>query len=441
VTLKHYTIARHGDLLTVSMRVQLYIAPQPTLIGQLMFPQGLRLSAHVSAFGLAGSVNLDVDPNRGVVADGSIQPIDAGQLFSLTGHAGESGPQLSLSTYDAPGARIRGPHLVVSGAVTMLGFTRDIDVRASRDGFSLTVSATLFNVFGAAVTATAPLRDFTAADLVVIATMQNDLLTLLRTRGIETIRAAAADAGRSIHAAEDQLTACQDQVNRIQTQIDQKLPQIRAERRDAEDKLRKAQGDVNSIQSQINAEDRQIRRLNDRIDALKRGASIINGWNIPDIIAAGAELSQHQFTKVSFQAALTTALGVLQAARSAVTGTPIELDPRVSGLYTQLGLANGALAGAQAVLQQTLVALGAMATVGQWIASHGPEDILDVTAARFEGRLGAVSGGSVNLQVSYVLMEQHGETVLDFNFHDVERGVNTLVERLKQQATSLIAVG
>jgi hypothetical protein len=143
----------------------------------------------------------------------------------------------------------------------------------------------------------------------------------------------------------------------------------------------------------------------------------------------------------SYQAGLATALGVLQAARGAVTTTPIELDPRVSGLYTQLGLANGALTGAQGVLDQTLAAAGGMAAVGDWIATHGPDNLLDVTSARFEGRLGVVSGGSVSLQVSYRLMGQPGDTNLDFNFHDVERGVNALVDVLKEQAKALVAAG
>src|SRR5205823_5225873 len=146
-TLKHYGIIRRGDVLNVEMQVQLYVAPQPTLIGQLMFPQGLRLSASVSAFGLGGSADLDVDPNAGISLDGSINPIDEGVIFSLTGSGGRGIPTLSLATYDAPGAKIRGPHLVISGSVTMLGFTRDIDLKASKDGFSLTVSAKLFNVF------------------------------------------------------------------------------------------------------------------------------------------------------------------------------------------------------------------------------------------------------------------------------------------------------
>jgi hypothetical protein len=441
MTLKHYGIARNQDVLTVSMQVQLYVAPQPTLIGQLMFPQGVRLSATASAFGLGGSVDLDVDPSAGISLGGSIQPIDAGPIFSLTGHAGDNGPQVSMATYDAPASRIRGPHFVVSGAVTMLGFTRDIDLRASRDGFSLTVSAVLFNVFAAEVTATCPLSHFDASDLVVSATMDNDLLTLLRTRGVDAIQRAVDDANRSISDARTQVATAQGRVTAIQGQIDAQVAQIRRERSSADDAVRNAQDTVNSIQNQIHGEQREINRLNARIDRLKSQASIRNGWNAIDIIARGAELAKHEITMRGEQAAWHTALGVLQGASAAVTSTPIELDPRVSGLYTELGLATAGLNGAQAVLDQTWAALGSLASVGEWIANNGAGNLLDITHASFEGRLGVVSGGAVSLQVAYTLLGQPGTTSVDFNFHDVERGVSALTDLLKQQASASASRG
>ena len=439
-TLKHYGIRRTGDALSVEMQVQLYVAPQATLIGQLMFPQGLRLSADVSAFGLGGSVDLDVDPNAGISLDGSMTPIDEGVIFSLTGSGGRAGPTVSLATYDAPGAKIRGPHMVVSGAVTMLGFTRDIDLRASSDGFSLTVSASLFNAFEAAVTATAPLRDFTASDLVVAATMKNDLLTLIRTRGADAIRQAAADATAAIRDARTQVTAYQTQLRHIQAQIDAQLPQIRAERAAADAKLRKARSDVDVIQRQIDAEQREIKRLNREIDRLRGDANFLNGFNLGDLIARGSELAGHKIALGGEQASLATAQGVLEAAQGAVSVTPVELDPRVSGLYTQLGLTQGGLQGAQGVLDTTLAGVGGFAGVAEWITRNGP-DVLDVTQARFEGRLGVVSGGAVHLEVAYRLLGQPGNTTVDFNFHDVERGLGALADLLKQQAGTLVAAG
>jgi len=439
-TLRHYGIRRNGDVLNVEMQVQLYLAPQATLIGQLMFPQGLRLSASVAAFGLGGSVNLDVDPNAGILLDGSITPIDEGPIFSLTGSAGQSGPTVSMATYDAPGVKIRGPHLVISGAVTMLGFTRDIDLKVSSDGFSLTVSAAVFNVFEAAVTATAPLRDFTASDLVVVATMKNDLLTLIRTRGADAIRQAADDATVAIRDAKAQVSAYEIQVGRLQAQIDAQLPQIRAEREAADASLRSAQADVDRIQGQIDAEQREISRLNGEIDRLRGDANLFNGFNVGALIARGSELGGHEIALGAEQAALATAQGVLQGARGAVSVTPIELDPRVSGLYTQLGLAQGALQGAQGVLDTTLAAVGGFAAVAEWVARNGP-DVLDVTLARFEGRLGVVSGGAVHLEVAYRLLGQPGNTTVDFNFHDIERGISALVDLLKEQAKTLVAVG
>jgi hypothetical protein len=82
-----------------------------------------------------------------------------------------------------------------------------------------------------------------------------------------------------------------------------------------------------------------------------------------------------------------------------------------------------------------------MASVGEWIANNGPDNLLDITRASFEGRLGVVSGAAVSLHVAYTLMRQPGETSVDFNFHDVERGVSALIDLLKQQASALAPRG
>ncbi|WP_322779087.1 hypothetical protein [Frankia sp. Cas4] len=433
--LRHYGIARQGDVLAVSLDVQIYIAPEPTMIGQLVFPQGFRLAANLAAFGFGGSVDVDVDPNAGIALDATIKPISVDPIFALTGSGGEGGPRLSLATYDAPTAAVRGPHCLVSGAVTMLGFTRDVDLRISRDGFTLSLSASLFGTFDANVTASCPLRNFAAADLSVEATMHNDFLDLVRTRGSAAIQSAAGDATRAIGDAQRQVNNAQANVGRIQAQIDPQVAQIRRERAQADNALRNAQADVDSIQRQIDGEQRTINGLNHDIDGLKGQLSWWNAsWIGPQILDKGRQLAQHQITFGGEQATLGTALGTLQACRAAVTTTPIEADPRVSGLYAELGVAQGTFTAAQGVLTQTRAAVGGMAAAGTWLADNGPDHLLDVTKASFQGSLRLVGVGAVTMSVAYTLMNQHGAAAVAFDFHDVENGFVALVDILKQQA-------
>jgi hypothetical protein len=188
------------------------------------------------------------------------------------------------------------------------------------------------------------------------------------------------------------------------------------------------------MQSQANGEQDTINRLNRELNDLKGKLAWWNAtWIGPQILAKSAQIAQHGITLGGEQAALVTAMRTLDACRAAVTTIPVEADPRVSGLYAELGLATGGLLTAQGVLTQTWVAVGGMATAGDWIARNGADNLLDVTDGSFEGRLGAVSGGAVAMRVAYTLMGQPGEVDVAFDFHDLERGVNALIDALKQQ--------
>lgn len=437
-TLRHYGIERRGDVLAVSRNVQLYLAPEPTLIGQLVFPAGTRLTAGLTAFGFGGQVDVDVDPNVGISVAAELLPVDAGVIFKLTGSGGTGGPRFSLATYDAPGAPVRGPHCVVSGAVTMLGFTRDIDLRLSRDGFFLTVSATIFDVFDATVTASLPLHDFAAAELGIGASMHEEFLSIVRTRGVAAIQSAAGDAGREVGEAQRAVADAQTKVDAVQRQIDPQVAQIRAERAQADGALRKAENDVNTIQGQIDAEQRTIGDLNRDLDRLKGQLTWWNSaWIGPQILDKGRQLAQHQLTLTGEQGGLAVAQGTLSGLRSAVNTTPVEADPRVAGLYAQLALEQAGLAGAQGILQQTQAAAGGLASVATWLAANGPDHLLEVTDASFAGSLGVVGGGQVTLSASYILLGQPGTSSVSFDFHDVEPGFNALVNLLEEEAAML----
>jgi hypothetical protein len=320
----------------------------------------------------------------------------------------------------------------------MLGFTRDIDLRLSRDGFSLTVSAAIFNVFGATVTASLPLRDFAAAELSIGASMHEEFLTIVRTRGVAAIQSAAGEATRAIGDAQRNVTAAQTKVTAIQAQIDPQVARIRAERAQADAALRNAMNTVSTIQQQIDAEQRAIRGLNRDLDRLKGQLTWWNAtWIGPQILDKGRQLAQHQVTLAGEQAGLATAQGTLAGLRSAVNTSPVEADPRVAGLYAQLGIEQAGLTGAQAILAQVRASLGDLAGVGTWLAANGPDHLLEVTDASFAGSLGVVSGGQVTLAASYVLLGQSSSSTVSFDFHNVEQGFDALADLLKEQAATL----
>ncbi|MBV9251121.1 MAG: hypothetical protein JO227_17955, partial [Acetobacteraceae bacterium] len=188
--LKHYAIVKQGDHLQVSMEVQLYIARSDAMIGQLHYPQGFRLAGALECFDLNGSVLIDVNANHGIVVDGTISRIEAGEYFRLTGHAGQGDPVVSVATYDSPSSKYPGPHCFFSGAATLLGFTSDLDLKLNRSGLEFDVSAKLFNVFEADLHAQCPFQNFATSDFAIGASMKNDLFQFLKTQGTAAIQQA-----------------------------------------------------------------------------------------------------------------------------------------------------------------------------------------------------------------------------------------------------------
>jgi hypothetical protein len=434
-TLKHYTITLVGDHLQVALAVQLYLAPEATMIGQLAYPQGIRLNAALDCFGLNGTASVDVSTNQGIAVDGTINSITIGEIFALTGHGGRGDPLISLATYDAPTSRYRGIHCIFSGAVTMLGFTRDIDLLVTKDGFAFSVSARLFNVFQASLTAQCPLSNFASADFTITATMDNDFYQYLKTQGTAAIAQEARSAISSLSDAQQKVDNAQQMVASLQEQIKAGRAVVQGERDRALQKLNAARAKVASIQNSIDANQYTIDQLNKEIQALKGDAS--KHW----LHAAGdgaritereTEVGAHETAMSGEKGALAAAQGELNLDGKAIQATPVEADPRVAPLYTKLGTATAGLETAKGTLEGLKKAVGAMASVGGWISKQGQDSLLSITHASFTGQLSHLNSGSVSMAIDLVFMNTSYHEVVDFNFYHPDQTIGNLVAALKK---------
>jgi hypothetical protein len=133
-----------------------------------------------------------------------------------------------------------------------------------------------------------------------------------------------------------------------------------------------------------------------------------------------------------------TANGGLELAKLTLRGIeegaktlPIDLDPRIVGLFTARETANGALQVAILSLEGIKKSVGAMATVGQFIAEVGLGGLLDVKSAQFEGSLEATQGGSVMMAIEVVFMKgQPQHLTLGFNFMSPKQAALELAKKL-----------
>lgn len=434
-TLRHYTIARQKDLLQVTLQVQLALVPQNTKIGKLNYPQGIRLAANARILNLDASVVVEVNTKNGIDLEGSIKPIDLGDVFRISGANGRSEPQISLATYDAPISRYRGPHCVISGAVTILGTSRELDLSITGDAISLLAMLKIFDLFQANITAKCPLSGFARANFFVEATMQNDFFDFLKNRGNAAIKQYAQAASAAIAQAQGKVDDAQQQVSKLNGQIATQIGIIQGERAKAQQGLTNAQRDVDSIQGAIDTNQRKIGQLQREIDQLgdeiksKPWLAISNGAKITD---KGAEIVGLEAAIVSEKASLETATGVLNACKKGVATFPIEADPRVAALYSSLKAANLVLQGANAFLAQTRDVNSRMATAAAWIAQHGGDNVVDIKQALFSGQLKILSGGSVSMGIDLNVLGRSYHLNQSVNFRDLDKTVESFVDQLKQ---------
>ncbi|HEX7041562.1 MAG TPA: hypothetical protein VF202_15705, partial [Trueperaceae bacterium] len=143
-TMLHYELEKTADGVRVTLEPQLYIVPQTTAIGALVFQQGTFLTAGFDLLSFHGEGKVMVMPSRGIEAEGAMDRVVIGHesLFVLESMDGKGGPYLSISTSGRPeheDPRLRHPHARIDGRLKMLGLEEAIYLDVSVDGLAFAV--------------------------------------------------------------------------------------------------------------------------------------------------------------------------------------------------------------------------------------------------------------------------------------------------------------
>ncbi|MBL7500403.1 hypothetical protein I6A84_21900 [Frankia sp. CNm7] len=151
-TMTHFSLAATGAGVEVSYDPQLYCAPNDTQIGPNRFPRGFHIQTAIEflLFDL-DRLWVEISPARGIAADAMVAPIVVGHpdLFSITNAARDGGPTLSLATYtrsaaEQPDPELRPPHVLVSGALRLLGTDfGSVHLNVSESGVTVRITATV----------------------------------------------------------------------------------------------------------------------------------------------------------------------------------------------------------------------------------------------------------------------------------------------------------
>ena len=317
--------------------------------------------------------------DQGLTFRAMLAPVNVAGALTITGAAGRAGPTAALTT----GAI---PKVLLAGSLRLLGFRAEASLAFAADGFSVTVEGKVFDVFQASVSVTGT-DLLNAATVTVTATMRSDLLGYLQQQALQTLKAAADGATRSIGQAQAAVDQAQGQVSSLDRQLAGMRGIVQAERDRDQQRLVAAQTVLTSAQGQVSGLDQQITQMRATVQAERRtaqeklaGAEIavtnaqnqvnsLNGqiksthdwyYNLP---ATDWPWKDSQATQAipfaAKMAGLNTALGVatgvllaaqrtLEAIRAAVPMAPVDADPRVAGLISGRASATAGVAVAQA---------------------------------------------------------------------------------------------
>ncbi len=378
--------------------VNIYIVPQPTTIGTLVFEQGFYLGGTLVFAGWRATASLSIDYLEGTELKAELDPINVAGIFKLSGARGETKPSLYLKL-----SPTTVPALKVSGAVELLGLKSETYIEFSDSGFYFLSQGSLFGLFNTSLEVSG--TDFTnGGSYWLRATMQNDLMEYLRDNATKAIQRAAASATAELTAAQNdvkaaerkvqslskdiadmratiqrerdrdsaKLKAAQADVTKVQNDVNSLMNQITSMRRqiqrerdaatrdltNARNSVSSAQNDVNSIQREINSTKSRISQLKSDIDKKHRWFKKSKWyqksyrWAEYSAYAAakGSEIGA-LYTKIGgLETAKATANGVLEAAKQVLRGIeagvdtfPIDADPRIAGLFTAKETANASL--------------------------------------------------------------------------------------------------
>jgi predicted nucleic acid-binding Zn-ribbon protein len=239
--------------------VKIHIVPVATKIGKIEFEQGITLQGRMIFWGLTADGFLNIDQGSGIVVKGDVDEIILGNIFKLTGSAGK--PKASLLADLRLG---QSTSVDISGAVELLGISREAAISISDTGFLFTTSGKIFDLFEAALVVSG--SDMVNGDgIMVKATMQNDLFDYLGDKTSAEIEAAAKEATRELEDAQRDVDRAQADVNKLNTSITAMRHTIEAERERDSKRLRAAQNAVQREQNKVNSLNQQISNMRNTI--------------------------------------------------------------------------------------------------------------------------------------------------------------------------------
>ena len=186
---------------------------------------------------------------------------------------------------------------------------------------------------------------------------------------------------------------------------------------------------MNKIQGDINSSNSKIRKWKKEIEE-KPWLAAENGVKIAD---HGSRIAGLETAKKAANLTLSGYKEFLNGLQGICKTTPIDLDPRISGLIASKETALFSLNAARKTVEGTGAITGGSLKATKWIVTRGnPMGVLDINEAFFEGNLSQMNSGNLTMRVKGTFAGDPMNTSFSFSFSNAQSTVEAFARSLVQ---------
>jgi len=393
---------------------EMEVVPFPVVVLDKSYDAGFRVAGGMEILGTSGFAELDIDYSNGILAKGSVDPIDLG-TFKLTGVKGKKRPGLTIDLRKGKDMKI-----VLNGLVSLMGVSGETDIEVLPNGFRFKLGGKLFNVFNGQITASgADLAK--AGDMQLKVKMNNDILGFIDREVTKVIENSTGGAIKKLTGAQKTLSEKQRNVNALDKEINAARKEVRAKQQKSRVKYDTAKRALKKCEKKVNSLNRLIRKYKKELKGLKKTQVARKTWLVSKI--------------ASLNTSKKSAVLALKGAQKVMDGLKwVNQDPdksaKVAAIITKKHTAVIALEAAKKSLEALKLTLGAVGKTGTFIMDKGTDGLVNIKKVDFAGRLGTVSGGAVKLNMDLEWMKKRHKIKFNFNLKDPAQSIKALSKKL-----------
>ncbi len=391
--------------------VYIEVVPKAIQVLEKNYDAGFRAGGEMNVSGFQAEGGFDISYDNGIMAKAFVDPMDFG-IFKLEGAGNNPRPGFILEL-----RKRENKKFAVNGAVSLLGLKGETDIHMKENGFEFMVAGRIFNLFNGKITASG--GDIKKAeDMYLHVLMENNFFDFLQKDVSKFVKNSTKGGVSKLQVAYNGLRTAEKVVADWDKKINAEKAAIRKKQNKKRAAYDAAARTFSSWQGKVNTINKEITSLQ---KAKKNAPFHKKAWYNTKIAA-----------KYTAKKSATYSLNIAKKALDGLkwVNSDPDKDPQVIYLKGQRGISLGAVKSALALVKTTQKGLGIGGEATAWILEKGPDGIVNVEKAEFEGRLGLLSKKAVKLKLQVKWLGRRQTLKVAFDFGNTASSIANLSKEL-----------